>query len=58
MLSSNEKANCKQKTRYKSNIEARQSIERLKHKRGVNKSLRVYKCPVCFQYHITSSPSR
>lgn len=58
MASDVEKLKCKQKTRYKSQNEAKQSIERLQAKRRTNKSLRVYRCPVCLSFHITSSPKR
>ena len=57
MVTDNEKTNCKKKTRYKSENEAKQSIDRLRLKIG-NKSLRIYRCPVCLSFHITSKPKR
>lgn len=58
MASDNEKKKCKSKTRYASDFEAQQSIARIRLKHGAGKSLRSYKCPVCFGYHVTSSPRR
>jgi hypothetical protein len=58
MPTENEKLKCKQKTRYKNDHEAQQSIKILRDKHGVRKSLRTYKCSVCLGYHITSSPKR
>lgn len=55
MPSEKEKAKCKRKTRYSTDYEARESIKRVRTRHGAGKSLRVYHCPVCFGYHITSS---
>ncbi|HSX37140.1 MAG TPA: hypothetical protein VLG13_03465 [Patescibacteria group bacterium] len=56
MASDNEKARCKSKTRYQTEYDAKESIKRIQLKHGGGKSLRVYNCPVCTRYHITSSP--
>lgn len=58
MVSEIEKAKCKKKTRYKNENEAKKSIERVQAKHGKSKKLRVYRCPVCLSFHITSSPKR
>ena len=58
MVSDIEKSKCKRKSRYKSENEAKQSIKRVQAKHGASRSLRVYRCPVCFSFHITSSPRR
>jgi hypothetical protein len=58
MSTDSEKANCKRKTRYPTEHDAKRSIARLRDKRGINKSFRIYKCPVCFGYHLTSSPKQ
>lgn len=43
---------CRSKRLYWSEGAARSVADRATAKRGV--ALRVYKCPYCFQYHLTS----
>jgi hypothetical protein len=55
MPSDKEKLNCKSKKRFATDAEARSALAHLKSKPGKHPS-RVYKCPVCFGYHLTSKP--
>ena len=56
MATASEKAKCKQKKRYGSDHEAQQAAKLIYAK--LSKSLRVYHCPVCSGYHLTSSARR
>jgi hypothetical protein len=58
MYTDKEKTSCKRKTRYSTENDAKRSIDLLRDKRGVHKTLRIYKCPICFSYHLTSSSKK
>jgi hypothetical protein len=57
MASDTEKANCKRKKKYSSDFEAQTALKKSRRYSGHVPS-RVYKCPVCFNWHLTSSKKR
>ncbi|HSX43790.1 MAG TPA: hypothetical protein VLE69_00615 [Candidatus Saccharimonadales bacterium] len=49
-----EKAACKKKVRYSTSAAADAALKRINPSHKLNKPTRVYKCPVCAGYHLTS----
>jgi len=58
MFSSNEKIACKRKTRFTSDAAAQAALKKIKSGWFSKKPSRVYKCPVCSGWHLTSRPKR
>lgn len=54
MASPNEKAACKRKVRYGSDAAAQAAIKKINPVRALAKPSRVYRCPVCAGWHLTS----
>ena len=54
MATSNEIAACKRKTRYASDAAAQAALKKINPTHALKKPTRVYKCPVCGGYHLTS----
>lgn len=54
MASINEKVACKRKRRFGSDADAQAALKRINPTRELKKPTRVYKCPVCFGYHLTT----
>jgi hypothetical protein len=52
-----EKLNCKRKVRYASDFAAKTALKKTRSFSGKVPS-RVYKCPVCLGFHLTSKPRR
>jgi hypothetical protein len=58
MTSLNEKAACKKKKRFSNEAAAKDALKKINPARKLGKPYRIYKCPVCFGYHLTSSNKR
>jgi len=54
MASMNETQACKRKVRYSNDSTAQEALKRINPTHALNKPTRVYKCPVCSGYHLTS----
>jgi hypothetical protein len=54
MASQNEINACKRKKRYSNDSTAQEALKRINPTHALNKPTRVYKCPVCSGYHLTS----
>jgi len=54
MPSRNEVAACKRKRRFDNDADAQAALKRINPARKLKKPARVYKCPVCNGYHLTS----
>lgn len=54
MASETEKASCKRKVRYANDAAAQAALKRINPSHALKKPTRVYKCPVCSGYHLTS----
>ncbi|MDB5163786.1 MAG: hypothetical protein JWS12_404 [Candidatus Saccharibacteria bacterium] len=54
MISDNERRACKRKVRYATDAAAQMAIKKINPTRALKKPSRVYKCPVCSGYHLTS----
>ncbi|MCA9343589.1 hypothetical protein KC947_01395 [Candidatus Saccharibacteria bacterium] len=49
-----EKKNCKNKTRYSNDASAQEALKRINQNKTLGKPRRVYKCPVCNGWHLSS----
>ena len=49
---------CKQKTRFTTEADAKRALNKIHAGWMSKKPLRVYKCPVCSGWHLTSKPRR
>lgn len=58
MSSINEKMACKRKVRYSSDAAAQAALKKINPLHALKKPTRVYKCPVCGGWHLTSQRSR
>jgi hypothetical protein len=58
MATENEKASCKKKVRFANQAAAQAAIKKINPIKRLGKPSRVYKCPVCSGYHLTSSSKR
>ncbi len=54
MTSSNEVTACKRKTRFSNDAAAQAALKKINPVRALAKPSRVYKCPVCSGWHLTS----
>ena len=54
----NEIPQCKKKVRFASNGAAQAALQRINPTLRPNKPIRVYRCPVCSGWHLTSKKSR
>jgi hypothetical protein len=58
MLSDKERLSCKKKTRYANDAAAQSALKRINPAGKLKKPRRVYKCPICSGWHLTSQPKR
>jgi hypothetical protein len=58
MPSSNEIASCKKKIRFSSDAAAQAARKKINPAKRLKRPYRVYKCPVCFGWHLTSQPKK
>jgi hypothetical protein len=54
MATPKETAACKRKRRFNTDADAVAAIKKINPTHALNKPTRVYKCPVCAGYHLTS----
>jgi hypothetical protein len=57
MLSPNEKSACKRKKRFSTSAAAEVALKKINPTHKLKMPTRVYKCPVCAGYHLTSQRS-
>jgi hypothetical protein len=58
MASDREKDICKSKRRFPNDAAAQDALKKINPKHRLKRPYRVYKCPVCSGYHLTSQPRR
>lgn len=58
MANFKERDNCRRKVRFTSDAAAQAALQRINPAKKSGKPLRVYKCPVCSGWHLTSQRSR
>jgi hypothetical protein len=49
---------CKRKVRYSSDVAAQAAFKKINPTKALKKPLRVYKCPICAGFHLTSQKKR
>lgn len=54
MASDKEKSACKAKRRFNNDADAQAALKKINPSHALNKPTRIYKCGVCFGYHLTS----
>jgi hypothetical protein len=54
MANINESAACKKKVRFKNDAAAQAALKKINPTKALKKPSRVYKCPVCAGWHLTS----
>lgn len=54
MISPNEKKACKRKVRYSSDAAAQAALKKINPRHALKKPTRVYRCPICSGWHLTS----
>lgn len=54
MASELEKKACKRKRRFGNDADAQAALKKINPSHALNKPTRLYKCDVCFGYHLTS----
>ncbi|HEU4914844.1 MAG TPA: hypothetical protein VFT16_05620 [Candidatus Saccharimonadales bacterium] len=54
MANIREKEMCKRKVRYSSDAGAQAALKKINPTHALNRPTRVYKCPVCSGWHLTS----
>jgi hypothetical protein len=58
MSSDKEKAACKSKKRFSSDPAAQAALKKINPARKLKKPYRVYKCPVCSGWHLSSQSKK
>ena len=58
MATSKEKEMCTRKKRFSSDAATQAALKKINPTRALKKPARVYKCPVCSGWHLTSSRNR
>ena len=58
MPSDAEKAKCKRKVRFDSELAAKSALKKINPGGRGKLPSRMYKCPVCFKWHLSSQPKR
>lgn len=58
MANMNEKSACQRKKRFNSDAAAQAALKKINPLRALAKPSRVYRCPVCGGWHLTSQRQR